>query len=116
MIPIKEVLQMPVEQRAFLFDYLGKLNSFQFNIEHYRGKEDDLPLQNLDLWIECYIDILTELQEFREKLFCEMNRLGIEKHPDYVYDKEFNHYYDSNQRKVDRLKKSLEDERNNLQI
>ncbi len=114
MIPIKEVFQLTTEKRAFLYDYIDRINSFQFNIEHYRGREDDLPLQNLDLWIECYIVILPELQEFRDKLYAEMQRLGIDKHPSYVYGKDFNHYYGTNLRKVERLIKSLDND--NLQI
>lgn len=104
---IKGFLALPKEQREFLKEYLDMINSFQFNVETYRGKKDDLPIQNTDLWIESYIDFIPDLQEFRNYVRSEMARLGIEKHPFYTYRKEFNHYYYSNKRDVEELEKSI---------
>lgn len=64
MVNIKGFIQLPDKQRNFICDYLDMLNSFRFNIKTYGGKNDDLPIQNTDLWIEAYIDIVPELQEF----------------------------------------------------
>lgn len=109
MISIQGFTQMDKEQVAFISDYLDMINSFRFKIETYqgRGEKDDLPIQNTDLWIESYIDIVPELQEFRDMVLGEMERLGIKKHPFYVYRKEYNHYYYSNKGTIERLRDSV---------
>ncbi|WP_352423454.1 hypothetical protein [Proteiniphilum sp.] len=104
MIPIKDLITAPEEILDFIKDYVGKIKSFQFMIEAYRGKNDNLPIQNMDLWIESYIDIIPELLEFRNHVRSEMERLGIERHPDYVYGKDFNHYYHSNKAAIESLR------------
>ena len=107
MISIKGFMEIPVEQRKFVADYLEMIDSFHFKIETYRGSQDDLPIQNTDLWIESYIDMIPELQEFRDHVRSEMERLGIEKHPYYTYQKKYNHYYYSNKRALEKLRESL---------
>lgn len=104
MIPIKDFFTAPAEILDFIEEYIGHIKSFQFQTETYRGKGDSLPIQNMDLWIESYIDIIPELQTFRDFVRKEMERLGIERHPDYVYDKDFNHYYHNNKRSIEALR------------
>lgn len=107
MVNIKGFIQLPDEQRNFICDYLDMLNSFRFNIKTYGGKNDDLPIQNTDLWIEAYIDIVPELQEFRDMVLSEMENLLIKKHPYYVYQKEHNHWYYSNKGAIEKLRESV---------
>lgn len=107
MISIKGFMEIPVEQRKFVVDYLEMIDLFHFKTETYRDKQDDLPIQNTDLWIESYIDMIPELQEFRDHVRSEMERLGIEKHPYYTYQKKYNYYYYSNKRTLEGLRESL---------
>lgn len=101
-------METPSEQRKFVIDYLQMIDSFHFKIDTYRGFQDNLPIQNTDLWIESYIDIIPELQEFRDYVRGEMERLGISRHPNYTYTKQYNHYYYSNKRALERLQCSIE--------
>lgn len=110
MINIKGIINMPAEQRKFIADYLDAINTFFFHIETYQGYRDDLPIQNTDLWIESYIDIVPDLQEFRDMVHSEMKRLGIRKHIDCVYEKQFNHFYYSNKRTIEKLRESIKNE------
>lgn len=112
MISIKGFISLPKAQRKFIEEYLEMINSFQFKIETYRGTQNNLAIQNTDLWIESYIELVPELQEFRDFVRSEMDRLGIEKHPYYTYDKKFNHYYYSNIRKIEELQNSLKSDNN----
>lgn len=107
MISIKGFISLPKAQRKFIEEYLEMISSFQFDIETYRGEQNNLAIQNTDLWIESYIELMPELQEFRNLVRSEMNRLEIKKHPLYTYDKKFNHYYYSNIKKIEELKNSL---------
>jgi len=110
MINIKGFVKIPAEQRKFINDFLNMFFSFQFNVEIYRGPLDNLPIQNTDLWIESYIELVPDLQEFRDYVRSEMERLGIEKHPNYAYQKKFNHYYYSNERTIEKLRNSINNE------
>lgn len=107
MISIKGFTSLPEEQRKFVSEYLDRINSFQFEIKTYRGQQNDLPIQNTDLWIESYIEIIPDLQEFRDLVLSEMQKLGINKHPYYTYRKEYNHFYISNKREIEQLQVSL---------
>lgn len=107
MMNILGLLLLPKEQRKFLNDYFDMVSSFQFHVKTYRGKGDNLPIQNADLWIESYIDIIPDLQDFRDYVRKEMERLGIEKHPDHTYDKKYNHYSYSNAHTIQQLSDSL---------
>lgn len=72
MVSIKGFTSLPEEQRKFVSEYLDMINSFQFGIKTYRGQQDDLPIKNTDLWIESYIEIIPDLQEFRDLIHSEM--------------------------------------------
>jgi hypothetical protein len=104
---LKEILRTSNQKRDFISDYIGMIKSFQFEVETYHISKKELPLQNTDLWIECYIDMFPALQEFRDYVRSEIQRLNIELHPDYVYDKSFNHYYYSRKRTIEALRESL---------
>lgn len=112
MISIQGFTLLQKRHQRFIVNYLDMINTFQFHIETYQGHKDDLPIQNTDLWIECYIDIVPDLQEFRDLIHREMDRLGVKKHPYYVYQKEYNHYYYSNKGTIERLRDSLSKEEN----
>ena len=107
MFSIKGFFELPETQRKFMSDYLDMINTFRFTIKHYRVKIDDLAIQNTDLWIESYIHIVPELQEFRDFVRNEMARLGIERHPKFVYKEDANHYFYTNKREIEKLKDSL---------
>lgn len=104
MIPIKDLITAPDEILDFIEDYIDSIKSFRFTIETYKIERNILAIRNMDLWIESYIDIIPELQEFRDFVWKEMERLGIERHPDYVYDKDFNHFYCNNKRSIESLR------------
>lgn len=107
MINIIGLIKMPPEQQKFVADYLDTLRAFRFHIETYRGYKDDLPIQNTDLWIESYIDIVPELQEFRDLLRSEMERLEIKRHVEIVYERKFNHFYYENKGTIEKLRNSV---------
>jgi hypothetical protein len=100
---LKDLFNIPREMRDFIADYIDTVNTFNFNVSTYRGAKDDLRIQNIDLWIESYIEIIPELQEFRNFVRIEMKRLDIPKFPDYVYDKKINHFFYTNTRKLEKL-------------
>lgn len=106
---LSDLLSQPKEQREFFSEYLDMIRSVQFSIETYRGQQDNLSIQNTDLWIESYIELVPGLQVFRDFLRNEMKRLGIDKHPDFAYKKDFNHYYTSNIHKIKELQDSFKD-------
>ncbi len=117
-IPIKCLFTLPKEQRKFIEEYLDMVNSFQFHIETYgieKGfvaeERNNLAIKNTDLWIEAYIDIFPQLQEFRDYVRNEMERLGIERHPDFAYRKDGNHYYYSHKRIIEELSTLLKEVR-----
>lgn len=112
MISIQGFTQLQKPHRMFIVDYLDMINMFEFHIETYQGQKDDLPIQNTDLWIESYIDIVPELQEFRDLVHREMERLGVKKHPYYVYQKKYNHYYYSNKGTIERFRDSVSKDNN----
>lgn len=110
-ISIKGLLNIQREQRDFIADYIDTINSFNFHIETYgfekgdkQKERNDLAIKNTDLWIESYIDMFPDLQEFRDLVRSEMDRLKIERHPNYAYGKTVNHYYYSNKRKIEKLR------------
>jgi hypothetical protein len=104
---VTDLFNISREKRDFICDYIDTINGFFFRIKTYNGPKDDLGIQNTDLWIESYIDIVPDLQEFRKLVRAEMKRLGIERLPDYTYDKKINHFYYSNMRKLEELRLSL---------
>lgn len=105
MIPIKDLITAPDEILDFIEDYIDKIKSFRFSIEtHKIDRNSTLAVQNMDLWIESYIDIIPELQEFRDFVRKEMDRLGIIRHPSLAYEKEYNHYYYNNKRSIEILR------------
>ena len=106
MISIKGILEAPKEQQEFMKEYISMIENFKFNIETYQGVSDDTPIKNADLWIESYIELVPELQEFRDHVRSEMSKLGIEPYHKYTY-KEDNHYIYSNKRQLENFKLSL---------
>jgi len=104
---INNLYNLPREMRDFIADYIDTINTFDFNVSTHRGAKDDLGIQNMDLWIEAYIDIFPQLEGFRSLVRTEMKRLNIDKHPNYAYDKAGNHYYYSNIKKIEKLRNLL---------
>lgn len=110
MISIKGLLQMPRAQRDFIFDYLDKIVTFSEEVKIYEmgGNKNVNPIRNADLWIEAYIGMVPELQEFRDYVRDEMKRLGIEPWPEYTYNEVYNHFVYSNKKKLEKFKKSFD--------
>ena len=77
LISIHKLLTAPKIQLDFISDYIERINSFRFNVETYRSESDNLKIQNMDLWIESYIEIVPDLQLFRNLVRGEMTKLGI---------------------------------------
>lgn len=111
MIPVKSILSLPEPVLEFLEKFIGKIEYFRFEADIF-SVHDPLPLQNLDLWIEAYIDIFPELQDFRNELRTKMNHLGADLHPDWVYEKESNHMYYSSAKKIESLRELVKELKN----
>ena len=93
MISIKTLLSTQDEQLKFVSDYIGYIRSFREALYSYENSKEknDTQIKNTDLWIDSYIEMVPELQEFREFVLSEMSRLGIKPHDNHIY-KNRNHY------------------------
>lgn len=108
MISIKGLLHAPKAQRDFICDYLDEIKSFKEYMKMYQGEfKNATPIRNVDLWIEAYIGMVPDLQEFRDYVRDEMKRLGIEPWPEYTYNEVYNHFVYSNKLKLDKFKSTL---------
>ena len=102
------MLATPGEQLKFVSDYIHEILHFNEKIEIFEKSRDknETPIKNTDLWIDSYIDMVPELQDFRDIVRREMLRLGIQMYDEYVY-KYSNHYVSGNKRELERFRATL---------
>lgn len=104
-------MSFPEPVLEFLGDFIERIEYFRFEAKIF-SIHDTLPLQNLDLWIEAYIDIFPELQDFRDEVRAEMKRFKVDLHPAWVYEKENNHRYYSSAKKIETLRELVKELKN----
>ena len=108
MISIIGLLTAPKEHIKFVSDYIQEIRYFKEKIEIFEHSKDknETPIKNTDLWIDSYIEMVPELQEFRNHVRSEMQRLGIQMYEEYIYEN-CNHYVSNNKRELEQLRISL---------
>ena len=86
----------------FIEDLITQIKYFKEAVE-YGGNKSETTIKNMDLWVDAYIEIFPELQEFRNIIHCEMKRLNIQPYSELIY-KEENHYAYSNKKSIEILR------------
>jgi len=117
MISIKELLTAPSAQLKFVSDYIQEIRYFKEKIEIFEKSRDkkETPIKNTDLWIDAYIGMVPELQDFRDFVRSEMLRLGIQIYDEYTY-KNLNHYISGYKLELEKFRSTLLVEDNNTHL
>ena len=106
MLTIKYLVEAPREYREFINGLISTINYFNEAVKYYDSKSDTT-IKNTDLWIEAYIEIFPDLQDFRAVVKKEMKRLNIEPYLDFIYKETDNHYIYGHKKEIERLRLAM---------
>jgi len=87
MFTVKNILEAPDAYRYFLDSLVSSVAYFKEAVTD----ENPTTIRNTDLFIEAWIGVFPELQDYRDLVRSEMKRLNIEPRTEFYY-KEGNHY------------------------
>lgn len=93
-ISLETIFFLDKKDQDFIKEYIDMISSFEnhvYGVEKCSG--NPTPVKNTDLWIEANIGKYPGLEKFRKHVRSEMERIGIDRYPDFIYSPENNHYY-----------------------
>ncbi len=95
---LNNLYKLTKENRKAIIEYLDQVSNLDEVVMilsgsySLRSKEQcAIRFRNIDLWIDAHIKERTYLHSFRLHVRKEMNELGVEPWPDYVY-RDSNHF------------------------